>query len=123
ERRADAPPTRHTSARGVSPNGGCGRSATKVGSYDYSSQLSYRCFRCVDPCASYCSTRKRHCDPRCAGSTRLLCVFGSATNRLPLSLWKLRGGALIHAADEGLLRHIPQANLDYDIGRWSTLEV
>jgi hypothetical protein len=36
---------------------------------------------------------------------------------------KLRDGALIHAADEGLLRHIPQAKLDYDIGRWSTLEV
>jgi len=36
---------------------------------------------------------------------------------------KLRGGALIHAVDEGLLRHIPQAKLDYDIGRWSTLEV
>ena len=36
---------------------------------------------------------------------------------------KLRGGALIHAADEGLLRHTPQAKLDYDIGRWSTLEV
>src|SRR5262249_21344241 len=37
--------------------------------------------------------------------------------------FKLRGGALIHAVDEGLLRHIPQAKLDYDIGRWSTLEV
>src|SRR6516162_735050 len=33
------PPTCHTSARWLSPNGGCGRSATKVGSHDYSSQL------------------------------------------------------------------------------------
>src|SRR5262249_25107207 len=50
-----------------------------------SSQLSYRCFRCVDRCASYCSSRKRHGDPRCAGSTRLLWLLRSATNRLPLS--------------------------------------
>jgi len=30
---------------------------------------------------------------------------------------------LIHALDEGLLRHILQEKLDCDIGIWSTLEV
>src|SRR5262249_54911776 len=85
------PPTCHTSARWSSPNGGCGRSATKGVFHDYSSQLAYRRSRCVDLCASYCSSRKPHGDPGCAGSTRLLWLLRSATNRLPLSLWKIAG--------------------------------
>src|SRR5262245_17847041 len=84
------PPTCHTSARWLSPNGGCGRSATKGVSHDYSSQLAYRRSRCVDLCAGYCSSRKPHGDPGCAGSTRLLwlvrsAIVRSATNRLPLN--------------------------------------
>ena len=38
-----------------------------------------------------CSSRKPHGDPGCAGSTHLLWLLRSATNRLPLSLWKIAG--------------------------------
>ena len=111
------PPTCHTSARWLSPNGGCGRSATKG-----VPMITRRNCLIGAPAALICA-------PAIVRAGNLMAIGGVPAQRTYYGFCdrlridclyrsgKLRGGALIHAADEGLLRHIPQAKLDYDIGR------